>query len=374
MAIKVCHFTSTHNPKDQRIFYKECISLAKDGYEVYLVEQGDSELADNVHIVGTHETNKGRYYRLLIRPYKVYRIAKNLDADIYQFHDMELLPYGYMLKLSGKKVIFDCHEDYATRFADSDALPLPVFIKEILKKIYILFEKFICSRLDALIGVSPGLCRRLRKINSRTYMVTNYPIINLNDKSLSNPKRKISNYVAYWGQVSDTYCLAHITSALQGVKNIEFHICGPERLNNDLELIKERDNNGIVKYFGCLPYNKVQEFAMSAISSFLIIHYGNNVGGKEGTLGNNKLFESMKFGVPVICTDFILWQNIIEKYKCGICVNPYSEEEIRNAVNYLIDNPEAAKEMGLNGQKAVQQEYNWTTQEKILLDLYKELR
>lgn len=39
--IKVCHMTSAHGMEDDRIFYKECVSLANAGYEVYLVELGE---------------------------------------------------------------------------------------------------------------------------------------------------------------------------------------------------------------------------------------------------------------------------------------------------------------------------------------------
>ena len=49
---KVCHMTSAHPPEDIRIFRKECVSLAKAGYDVYLVEPGGTYEKDNVHIIG----------------------------------------------------------------------------------------------------------------------------------------------------------------------------------------------------------------------------------------------------------------------------------------------------------------------------------
>ena len=40
--IKVCHMTSAHQPGDTRIFQKECVSLAKAGYQVFLVQRGEA--------------------------------------------------------------------------------------------------------------------------------------------------------------------------------------------------------------------------------------------------------------------------------------------------------------------------------------------
>lgn len=373
MAIKVCHMTSTHRPKDQRIFYKECVSLANAGYEVYLVEQGGNEDTGGVHIVGTQEQNKGRYYRLLVRARHVYKIAKSLDADIYHLHDMELLPYGRKLKRMGKKVIFDSHEDFAMNFADSDALPVPGWMRRKIAKIYGWYERRCFKKFDAVISVTPHICERIAKSNPNTTMVTNYPLLQVDTWKQDMQYHAESGYVAFAGQVSDHYRVAYITKALQAVKNIEFRICGPLRSSSDLDKIMANDTNNIANYLGVLPYMQIPDFFNQSRAAIVLPGYSSNVGGKLGSYGCNKIFEAMSCGVPVICTDYILWKELIEKWCCGICVNPQDEQQLADAVQYVLDHPSEAAEMGKNGRKAVQEQFNWNTQEKALLTLYEKI-
>ena len=110
--VKVCHMTSAHAPEDTRIFYKECVSLAKAGYEVYLVARGDSYEKNGVNIMGVGEVTGGRLNRMIEFTRRIYRKAISVDADVYHLHDPELLLYALKLKKRGKKVIFDSHEKY----------------------------------------------------------------------------------------------------------------------------------------------------------------------------------------------------------------------------------------------------------------------
>jgi glycosyltransferase involved in cell wall biosynthesis len=84
----------------------------------------------------------------------------------------------------------------------------------------------------------------------------------------------------------------------------------------------------------------------------------------------NKMFEYMSAGVPVIGSSFPLWKQIIDGNQCGICVDPLAPEAIAEAINYLVSHPEEAEKMGRNGQKAVQERYNWNIEEQKLFDLY----
>ncbi|MFP3471738.1 glycosyltransferase, partial [Micrococcus sp. SIMBA_144] len=65
------------------------------------------------------------------------------------------------------------------------------------------------------------------------------------------------------------------------------------------------------------------------------------------------MFEYMSAGIPVIASNFPLWKEIVETNECGICVDPLNIEEVSNAMIWLKENPERAKQMGENGRRAI---------------------
>ena len=81
----------------------------------------------------------------------------------------------------------------------------------------------------------------------------------------------------------------------------------------------------------------------------------------------------MSAGIPVIASNFPLWRDIIEGNDCGLCVDPLDPKAIAAAIDFLINNPERAQQMGENGQRAVTKYYNWSIEEAKLLDFYKKL-
>ncbi|MFC0559252.1 glycosyltransferase [Halalkalibacter alkalisediminis] len=78
----------------------------------------------------------------------------------------------------------------------------------------------------------------------------------------------------------------------------------------------------------------------------------------------------MKAGIPILCSDFPSWKAFVLKYKCGIAVNPNHPEEVKEAINFLIANPEQAKEMGRNGQTIIHERLNWDTEKDKLVQWY----
>ena len=60
---------------------------------------------------------------------------------------------------------------------------------------------------------------------------------------------------------------------------------------------------------------------------------------------------------------------IVEKYNCGICVDPHNSQQIKEAIQYLVENKEMAYQMGQNGRRAVLEEYNWESQAKLYIEV-----
>lgn len=365
--IKVCHLTSVHSAKDGRIFKKQCCSLAKAGYEVYIIAPNAvSEEVKGVKIIGVPVRKEGRFYRMFCLTKAVYKKALEVDADIYHIHDPELMIYAAKLKRKGKKVIYDSHEDFPQQIKSKEYLPF--FLRSILSFGVLMLEKNIFSRLDALISVSPNIVERLQKINSNTYQITNFPIISDVFDRIENEQLAI----CFTGQVSKLWMHENILLAISNIQHIEYILAGPVN-NVFLEILEKNKGWNKVKYLGEVEHHQVKGILQQSKIGMALYDYSAEIGYNVGTLGNTKLFEYMQAGLPIICTDFILWKQVVEENKCGICVNPRDVNEISEAIKYLFDNPAIALEMGKNGQECVQKKYNWATQEQILLNLYQKL-
>ena len=171
--MKICHLTNAHGQEDIRIFHKECSSLAKAGYEVYQVSCGKKYFKNGVRLIGVGPQESGRIRRMIKSANKVYRIAKKLDADIYHFHDPELLPYGLKLKKVGKKVIFDSHEDIPAQIMDKTWIPGP--FRKLVSWMYRIYESYVVKHLDAVVAATPHIAESFKGRCKKVVVINNYP-------------------------------------------------------------------------------------------------------------------------------------------------------------------------------------------------------
>lgn len=364
--IRVCHMTSVHRQEDERIFHKECVSLAKAGYETYLVQRGESYEKEGVHIVGFGGVTGGRLKRMTQVAHQAYEVALSLDADIYHFHDPELLPYGPKLKKKGKRVIFDSHEDVVGTIQQREWIP--AFLRQFVAWGYARLERAICRQLDAVISATPHVAKHFNSINPCSILVTNYPILSLN---IQTPTFQ-SKTLIFAGGILPQWNHHVIIKALELLPDCEYLLYG---WGDDSYLKELQSLPGWkqVRYFGHVSHKRVLNLLAEGYVGLSLLSYIPNSDGKNGTMSNTKIFEEMMAGLPVVCTDFVLWREFVERWHCGICIPPEDPETLAATIQYLIDHPEEARQMGENARKAVEKEFNWRSEEKKLLQLYEEL-
>ena len=367
--MKICHVTSAHDSDDFRIFTSECCSLANAGYETYLVAHGDSRFEKGVHVIGVGQKPESRKERMTSFAKKVFNASLDLDCDLYHLHDPELMRFIPKYAKRGKKVIFDSHEDYKYLMLAKAWIPKP--LREITSLCYSIFERRVCKSLDGYIACYHWTKDRVQKWCKNTQLVFNFPkwkepcIKNCSDgKAL----------ICYAGGINAQWLHENVIQAISKVKGANYLLAGS--LSSDYgDSLKRLDGWNDVTFLGKVKYCELPEKMYSkALAGVALLDYIPQCKGHVGNLSNTKLFEYMVNGLPVICTDFDLWKEVIEKYRCGICVNPHSIEEITKAIQWLVDHRDEAAEMGQRGNQAIKDEYNWDINSRGLFEVYSNIQ
>jgi glycosyltransferase involved in cell wall biosynthesis len=366
---KVCHVISGHLRDDKRILGRQCSALVKSGFDVYILTNDGkgTEVIDGIKIISTSTFYINRIKVILLAKSIFLNEALDINADIYQIHGPELIPLGLFLKKMGKVVIYDAHEDLSGQILEKKWIPY-VFrnLLSIFSKIYF---KYTLKRFNEIITVTDHIADSLKKYNLNTTVIPNYPIISSVGKFSPEEYLIRQNVVCYTGTVYDQSNQESIIKAINKISQVEYHIAG--NINEKLfEKMMALNTFNKLNYFGFLPKSDLPSFYNSAIIGIIVQDYEENMGYDQGTLGSNKFFEYMEAGLPVICTDYKLWKDIINKYECGITVNPKNVLQIEDAIRFLINDKSRAYEMGQNGRKAILEEFNWGRVEMLYVNLF----
>lgn len=376
-AIKVCHLASKHKMNDMRIFEKECKSLAKGGFDVTLVGFGDTartETNDGVHCITLHCPIKNDLELLRKRNKLTYDTAIQVNADIYHLHEPELLPVGKKLKKQGKIVIFDSHEFYGWQLRDNihkiKIIKTPAFLMKVLGRLYMRYEKRTCMKFDAVVQVCTmngvdyfsNRCRR-------SIFIRNLPsIADYSRKTPIDFSKKPS--VAMFGTITKERGITELVKATHQTDGT-LMLAGafyPKAYESELRQMPEFV---CVDYQGFLNKDGMAHLMEHANMGASTLHHVGQY-DKLDTFPT-KVFDYMSMELPVIVSDTDYAKKMNELHHFAICVNPENPDEIGSAIDWLFTHPEQAIEMGKNGRKAIEEEFNWEKESEKLVDFYKSL-
>jgi glycosyltransferase involved in cell wall biosynthesis len=368
-------------PFDQRVFHRECGSLARAGYETHLLTQFDEpyRLVDAVHVHSVGPFAKAELRLNLGRRWRRFRRAlteaRRLKADLYHLHDPELIPLGLLLKATTRaRVIFDCHENNTAYLRQKFHLP-PV-LRSSLTVAMGVFERLAARTFDAVVTADQGVAQlyRDRFGARRVQTIHNFPDLDL---FLSQPLDAGANRpydLVYHGTIPRYHLDVAFVVAEElrrrgrQTRWLFFGKC-PQSDWAQAEARRRGLDADFTIDPNLVPHEQVAGRVIQARIGFIPLpdlpKFQHNI--------PTKLFEFMALGMPTVLSDLPPSRPFVGDGACALMVPPADYAAYADAIIRLLDDPALRSAMGREGRRRVIEQYNWQQESQRLLDLYSEL-
>lgn len=372
--MRVMHLSSGHRAGEARIFCKECRTLARAGYDVTCIVPGDPHFTpagvdvvqDGIRTI-TVKGPSGRLARFTATPWAVVGMGLRQNGVLYHFHDPELIPMGFLLRLFGKRVIYDVHED----------VPRDILVKEWIPRVLrrpiaaaMAFVEWIAGHtLSGIVAATPTIAERFPK--KQVVLVQNFALTSelaIHDRDPHTDRRAIT----YVGTIAAERCAAEMVEAIAAVRrfpDVRLILAGRMHPDSLTQRLAALPGWARVDHRGLLDRNGVRGVLAESRVGLVFCYPEQRYIDSQPT----KLFEYMSAGLPVICADFPKWREIVEGNGCGLCVPPRDAAAIATAIEWMFEHPAEAEAMGKRGRELVVKRFNWENEEQELLRLYRKV-
>jgi glycosyltransferase involved in cell wall biosynthesis len=374
--IRVCHFSSVHSIHDTRVFSRECVSLAKY-FDVTLIAIGNfSGQKQGVRIIGI-PLAKTKLERFFGTTFKVFVSAIKTEADIFHIHDAEMLPFALVLGLLGKNVVYDIHEN-----TKQDILLKP-WLKQDLKakaaRMYDALLKFSSRFVHYIPVVANDQFLPIFHVKHKQYtVIQNFADVDEMRKYKVEDRLILpDNHIFYVGMIKDMYYDFNVLiEAVHQLKQKGFivfvHAVGyfGANVKHDFEdnkywhEVKEQ-----IHFYGKLSMDSAYKISMQCKLGICLKNQPEEILVSH----ERKFFEYMAVALPSVFCQSKIYKDINDKYKIGEAIDLKSAEQMALAIQIILSNDDEYRLMQANCIKASEEKYNWKSQERILVNVYKRL-
>ncbi len=371
---RICIITTVHSPLDTRIFYREAISLSKK-YKVVIVAPSEKDFEDQgIKFIGLGMIN-GRLQRFG-KSILAFRYSLKTKADIYHFHDPELIFVGLALRLITRKlVIYDIHENNPEFILDKEWIPTSI-LRKIVSLGVNFIENWAAVFLSGVIVVNERLQSRFQKYNKHIQVIRNFPSLEFGgrfSKVEFSKKRRVAVYI---GGIEKERGVLEILRFVERFPNyyLKFLFVGTvkgSKLREEIDAFIRKKNisKDKLEIVPQISHKNIPEYLNDAFVGFIpFLKTRNNFLGIP-----QKTFEYMAYGLPIVASDFLYLGKYIRDSKSGILIkDPENIDEYKRAFDRLNDSNLWTK-WSRNSRQAFEKKYNWGKEEKKLLDFYAKL-
>ncbi|OPX31752.1 MAG: hypothetical protein B1H40_03525 [Candidatus Latescibacteria bacterium 4484_181] len=375
--MRICMLTTRHSPLDDRIFYKEAVSLKRVSSEIKIIAPycRSRQIVNGIEIWGLPPEAKSQCFLWS----NLYQKALRAKADVYHCHEPDSLLVGILVKNRQKaKLIYDCHEYHPEIFARR----FPEKLQPFVGVVAYWAERLLCKKADYVITVCQELAEKFRRWGNRVQLVENYAI-RWPDKGFSlsisrtdlgiRPEESVGVFVGGMYRERGIYQMMDAIRILRGWgRKVKLLLVGPG-VKGFLESAKAyAQAKGIaqgVVFTGKVAFTEIPSYL--AMADFgLVMDYPER--RKLNTVAV-KVFEYMQAGLPIVASDLPANRRIIQTEQCGVLTDPLRPEKIAEAVALVLKKPDLGPKMGRRGREAFLRKYNWDQAEKRLLAVYRDL-
>ncbi|HID61480.1 MAG TPA: glycosyltransferase, partial [Anaerolineae bacterium] len=265
-------------------------------------------------------------------------------------------------------VIYDCHEYYAEAMAAR--MWIPRIFRPLARIAFEVFESLIASSLSAVVVVTDN---QLLSFEGAT-LLYNFPA----QRSFAASTSVVRNerQLICVGQLSrprGVFMLVEIMRLLKKYEGVELLLLGrfdSEGTKDEVQsLVADADLTERILFLGQIPYEELKSYLLRATVGLVPLQPTSQYLKGIPT----KMFEYMACGLPVVASDLPPIRQFMGDLNCGLLVDPTDPRAHAEAILYLLGHPNEAQRMGENGRRAVKEKYNWESEGRKLLALYKEL-
>jgi len=358
--------TTVHTISDPRIFHKQCRSLAGLGYDVGLIACHDrEEVVDGVRIVPLPRPT-GRLDRMVRVAWAAYRAATAERADLYHVHDPELLWVAVLLRLGRRRVVYDVHEDVPKQILSKHWIPRRV--RPLVARAVALAERFAARIVDGIVAATPSIAAKFP--GRATVVVQNFPETSFTRVDAAARPAERRDAFVYTGGLMEIQGVREMAQAFAmlpaGMTGTFAGRFMPPELEAEIAALPGWRR---VRYLGQVSRPEILRAQDGARAGLVLNHPRPNYVDAWPT----KMFEYMARGLPVVCSNFPLWSDIVGGADCGIAVDPRDATAIADAIRRLNEDPELSRRLGENGRRAVAERYNWEAELVKLEALYRQV-
>jgi glycosyltransferase involved in cell wall biosynthesis len=274
-----------------------------------------------------------------------------------------------LLRLVGKKIIYDIHELVA-----EDIKAKQIFLlKKPISNCYERLEKLACKYFHIILA-EKSYEKKYADLTFHSTTIQNFPRMEIFTK-WQNTNRKGGDLL-YIGNLTGKRGLEQTIKSLAYLKKQKLRIdllcVGPDDKKAIKILRKLPEYKEVIKqvhFFGLLDIEEAIKISQRCFAGMAILEPVPNHLESWPT----KLFEYMALGLPVIISDIPFYKDFIEENKCGISVDPYNIKQIADAMSCILSKTDLASVMANNAIQVVTLNYNWASQEPKLLRFYNEV-